>query len=359
MDIGRITLYKKTMQKWATCLALLVLLVPWSNSHADASDASPSNASASILKLQHEPIQPILPAKNLNPDKVTLGETLFHDTRLGRDNDMSCASCHLLHDNGANHRHHTLGRNGVELDVNTPTVFNSSLNHQLFWDGRAMNLQAQINFVVENKKEFASSWPEIVKKLKQDKSYVIAFNKIYADGISADSIRDAIVTFERSLMTINSRFDHYLLGDADAISNDEKEGYHLFKSYGCIVCHQGSNVGGNLFMKIGVFGNFFAGRREQTKADLGRYNVTGDEADRYVFRVPSLRLAALTSPYFHDGSVKTLKQAVKIMARHQLGREIPDQDIAYIVKFLKTLPGEYKGQPLRKEHKPQKTDNKP
>lgn len=340
-------------------MVMLLFLVPLLNTSIFANSQSSPNTPAVKLNLQHEPIQPILPAEGLNPAKVTLGETLFHDTRLGRDNDMSCASCHLLHDNGADHRHHTPGRNGVELDVNTPTVFNSSLNHQLFWDGRAMNLQAQINFVVESKKEFASSWPEIIKKLKQDKPYVIAFNKIYADGISADSIRDAITTFERSLMTINSRFDHYLLGDADAISNDEKKGYHLFKTYGCIACHQGSNVGGNLFMKIGVFGNFFAGRREQTKADLGRFNVTGDEADRYVFRVPSLRLAALTSPYFHDGSVKTLEQAVKIMARHQLGREIPNQDIAYIVKFLKTLPGEYKGQPLCKEHKPQKIDNKP
>lgn len=160
-------------------------------------------------------------------------------------------------------------------------------------------------------------------------------------------------------MTLNSRFDHYLLGDADAISNDEKEGYHLFKTYGYIARHQGSNVSDNLFMKIGVFGNFFFGKREQTKADQGRFNVTGDETDRYVFHVPSLRLAALTSPYFHDASIKTLKQAVKIITRHQLGRETPNQDITCIVKFLKTLPGKYKRQPLCKEHKPQKTNKKP
>ncbi len=344
------TLYKKTMQKWATCLALLVLLVPWSNSHADASDASPSNASASIFKLQHEPIQPILPAKNLNPDKVILGETLFHDTRLAKDNNMSCATCHKLADNGANHRHHTLGRNSVELEVNTPTVFNSSLNHQLFWDGRAMDLQQQIDFVVANEKEFATSWPVIIKKLRQDKNYIEKFNRLYADGISADNIRDAIASFEHSLLTIDSRFDHYLLGDADAINEEEKKGYHLFKVYGCVSCHQGSNVGGNLFMKIGVFGNFFADRPVLTKADLGRFNITGKEADRYVFRVPSLRLAALTAPYFHDGSATTLEQAVRDMAKHQLGRDIPEQDIRYIVAFIKTLPGEYKGQSLYKMH---------
>jgi len=149
------------------------------------------------------------------------------------------------------------------------------------------------------------------------------------------------------------------LGDADAVSDDEKEGYHRFKTYGCIVRHQGSNVAGNLFMKIGVSGNSSPGRREQTKADQGRFNVTGDKTNRYVFRVPSLRLTALTSPYFHDASVKTLKQAVKTIARHQLDREPPNQDLTCIVKFLKTLPGEYKGQPLCKEHKPQKTNKKP
>jgi len=353
------TLHKKTMQRWIKHLAMFLFLTPLLNTSAFASDTSLSNSQQTKLKLQHEPVQPVPPAKNLNPDKVILGEILFHDTRLSRDNDMSCASCHLLNDNGANHRHHTLGRNGVELDVNTPTVFNSSLNHQQFWDGRAMNLQEQINFVVENKKEFATSWPEIIKKLKQDKSYVQTFDKLYANGISANSIRNAIVTFERSLMTINSRFDRYLRGETDAINANEKKGYRLFKAYGCAACHQGSNVGGNLFMKIGVFGDFFAGKREQTKADLGRFNITGDEADRYVFRVPSLRLAALTSPYFHDGSVKTLNESIKIMARHQLGREISDQDIDYIVAFLKTLPGEYKGQPLTGKYRPQKPDEAP
>lgn len=347
------TLYRKTIQGWIKHLIMFLLLAAQPYTSTFASDTYPSNASQATLNLLHEPIQPILPAKNLNSNKVMLGETLFHDPRLSRDNDMSCATCHLLNDNGANHRHHTLGRNGVELDVNTPTIFNSSLNHQLFWDGRAMNLQEQINFVVESKKEFATSWPVIVKKLKQDKSYIAAFDKLYDEGISADSIRDAIATFERSLVTTNSRFDRYLLGDNDAINEEEKEGYHLFKAYGCIACHQGSNVGGNLFMKIGVFGDFFTGKRKPTKADLGRFNITGDENDRYVFRVPSLRLVALTAPYFHDGSVKTLEEAVKVMARHQLGREIPAQDIQHIVAFLYTLAGEYKGKALLQMYEPQ------
>jgi cytochrome c peroxidase len=230
--------------------------------------------------------------------------------------------------------------------VNTPTVFNSSLNHQQFWDGRASDLEEQITFVVENKQEFATHWPLIVAKLNQDTHYKKTFNKLYPDGITADNIRNAIAIYEQSLLTLNSPFDRYLLGDSNAINASAKEGYRLFKDYGCVACHQGSNVGGNLFMKFGVFGDYFAQRGNTTPADLGRFNVTGNESDRHVFRVPSLRLAVLTPPYFHDGSVETLDDAVKIMAKHQLGRIISEQDITYIVEFLTTLPGEYKGQPL-------------
>ena len=341
--------YKLIMRKRAKQIALFLFLLPALSSHALARDTTSNHT------LLHEPIQPITP-ENLNRDKVMLGEALFHDNRLGHDNDMSCATCHSLSDNGANHRPHTLGRNNTELDVNTPTVFNSSLNHQLFWDGRAMNLQQQIDFVVTNKKEFATSWPEIIKKLEQDNYYIKQFDHLYNSGITASNIRDAIATFERSLTTINSPFDKYLLGDSTAINDEEKEGYRLFKSYGCAACHQGRNVGGNLFMKIGIFGDYFANRNGQTKADLGRFNITGNESDRHVFRVPSLRLAVLTPPYFHDGSIATLYEAIKIMAWHQLGQDIPDQDIDFIVAFLKTLPGEYRGLPLiTKQQKPDDT----
>ncbi len=355
-------LHTKYVLKLLKLFTVLLFFVCWPGSNVFAHDMHQSgNASQPVLTLNllHEPIQPLRQTENLNAGKVALGENLFHDTRLGRDENMACASCHFLTGNGANHRHHTLGRNGAELDVNTLTVFNSSLNHQQFWDGRALTLQQQINFVVANKKEFATDWPSIIKKLKQDEGYTKTFGKLYNDGITADNIRDAIATFERSLITTNSRFDRYLLGDAEAITDDEKEGYYLFKAYGCTVCHQGRNVGGNLFMKLGVFKDYFSERRELTKADLGRFNVTGDEADRYVFRVPGLRLVALTAPYFHDGSVTTMEEAVKLMAKYQLGREISQQDVDYIVAFLKTLPGEYKGKRLAEEHQQQKSDTTP
>ena len=296
--------------------------------------------------LHHEPVQPLLPIKGLDTRKVILGEKLFREPLLGRNNNMSCASCHNLDYNGANHFAHTPGRDGIELDVNTPTVFNSALNHRQFWDGRANSLEEQVNFVVDSHKEFATSWPQITNKLKQDAEYTDDFNQIYANGINANNVRNAIATFERTLITTNSRFDRYLLGDNNAISKEEKAGYTLFKTYGCVACHQGSNVGGNLFMKLGIFGDYIAERGNPTRADLGRFNITGDERDRNVFRVPSLRLVAFTAPYFHDGSIDTLNKAVKVMVRHQLGREMSEQNINLIVAFLKTLPGEYKDRTL-------------
>lgn len=331
------------------CFYLLLLLLAGLSGMVAAFHPSEGMPLSGRLDLQHEPVQPIAPPKISEVDKVSLGETLFHDKRLGHDNEMACASCHALDDNGADNQQLTLGRNGVPLDVNTLTVFNSALNHQQFWDGRASTLEEQINFVVLSDKEFATTWPVLLGKLRQDKNYRQQFEKIYPDGITAANVRNAIATFERTLLTLNSPFDRYLLGDHQAINNDEKEGYRLFKSYGCVACHQGSNVGGNLFMKIGVFGDYFAVRGNISKADLGRFNVTGDEADRHVFRVPSLRLVVLTAPYFHDGSVQTLNEAVKIMARHQLGRIISAQDVNSIIAFLKTLPGEYRGKTLGHE----------
>lgn len=333
---------------WQRANGLLVVILLLALSPTSA-DETPSvvNESSLPLDLRYEPIQPLPPPEGLDPRKVSLGERLFKETRFGRDNDMACVTCHDLSLNGANHLAHTPGRDGVELDVNTLTVFNSSLNHRLFWDGRAKTLEEQIDFVVREPREFATDWLTIIGKLKQDEDYVSAFKHLYADGITAANTRDAIATFQHSLITLNSRFDRYLLGDANAISTEEKAGYRLFKAYGCVACHQGRNVGGNMFMKFGVFKDYFAKRGNLTPADLGRFNVTGNERDRYVFRVPSLRLVALTAPYFHDGSTRTLEKAVRIMAEHQLGRVIPDQDIALIVAFLKTLPGEYQGRPLR------------
>ena len=174
----------------------------------------------------------------------------------------------------------------------------------------------------------------------------MAFNASYANGIKSETIKEAIATFERSLITPNSRFDRFLRGDRGSLTDEEKDGYGLFKSYGCASCHQGMNAGGNIFQKFGVMGNYFADRGKETKADLGRFNATGDQADRHVFKVPSLRNIALTAPYFHDGSASSLEEAVEVMSKYQLGRRLPPEDVARIVAFLKTLSGEYKGKSL-------------
>ncbi|NJM65445.1 MAG: cytochrome-c peroxidase [Acaryochloris sp. RU_4_1] len=289
-----------------------------------------------------EPIEPIPLHVSLNMEKVILGKQLFHDPKLSKNNTISCASCHDLTMGGIDRRAHSLGINGQIGAINAPTVLNNSFHFKQFWDGRASSLEEQVDGPIHAANEMGSSWPEIIEKLKQSPEYVNAFDKLYEKDISADHIKDAIATFERSLYTPNSRFDQFLRGNANALSDPEKEGYRRFKGYGCVACHQGVLLGGNMYQKFGVFGDYIKERGNETKADLGRYNVTGKAEDRYMFKVPSLRNISLTAPYFHDGSVKTLDEAVKVMVKYQLGREPNQKDVDLIIQFLKTLNGEIK-----------------
>lgn len=293
-----------------------------------------------------EPIKPIAVDPKLDARKVALGDKLFHDKRLSKDNSLSCASCHNLSRGGVDSLPTSIGIGGAKGPINAPTVFNSSLNFRQFWDGRAATLEEQAAGPVHNPLEMGSKWTEVLGKLAQDGALVDQFKQSYPDGMQAKNIQDAIATFERSLTTPNSRFDRHLKGEKNAMSSDELRGYQLFKTYGCVACHQGVNAGGNMFQTFGVMGDYFAKRGGVTAADLGRYNVTKDEADKYMFKVPSLRNVALTAPYFHDGSAKTLPDAVDVMFKYQLGRAASAQDKELIVKFLHTLTGEYKGKPL-------------
>jgi cytochrome c peroxidase len=289
----------------------------------------------------HEPIQPLPLQVELDPHKVALGQLLFFDPRLSRDNSVACAACHDLSRGGTDGKVVATGIGGAQGTVNTLSVFNSAYQLAWFWDGRATTLYDQIDGPIHNPKEMGAKWEELVLKLRQVKEYQQAFQQIYPEGITEHSIKDAIVAFEQSLITPNARFDRYLRGDHNAIDADEKLGYQLFKEYGCIACHQGMNIGGNMFQIFGVAKNYFESRGNITQADLGRFNVTGLEEDRHRFRVPSLRNVALTAPYFHDGSRATLEAAVRVMAEYQLGRTITDADVALIVRFLHTLTGEY------------------
>lgn len=292
-----------------------------------------------------EPIKPV-PKPEFNAAKAELGKKLYHDKRLSGDNSVSCATCHPLDQGGTDNKKLSEGIEGRKGAINAPTVFNTGLLFSQFWDGRALSLADQIDGPVQNPDEMGSLWPDVVAKLYEDDAYAAEFKAVYPGGITRKNIKDAIAEYEISLNTVNSRFDQYLLGDNDAINEQEKHGYQLFKQYGCISCHQGAAVGGNMYQVFGVINNYFQRRGNITTADLGRYNVTGNVEDRHMFKVPSLRMAALTAPYLHDGNAKTLRDAVDKMFEFQLGREAPDEDKDAIVAFLKTLPGEYKGKGL-------------
>ena len=302
-----------------------------------------------IVPALNEPIQPIPVDSSLDPGKTALGALLFNDTRLSRDNSLSCASCHKLESGGDDNLATGLSLTGSTHVVNTPTVFNTRFNFRQQWDGASASLEEQIDHVVHSHLEADSNWNELLAKLNNDNELIDEFKKSYADGITRENYLDALTEYTKSLVTPNARFDQYLLGKRDAITDEEKAGYQRFKELGCISCHQGINVGGNLFQKFGIFYDYFAERGNIINADYGRINITNREADMYVFKVPTLRNVEVTAPYLHDGNVETLEGAIAIMGRTQIGKAISEDDIRLLAKFLKTLTGEYQGKPLAED----------
>ncbi|MDD5247473.1 MAG: cytochrome-c peroxidase [Rhodocyclaceae bacterium] len=327
-------------------LLVLTLLAAWYLQSPAPSAAAAPRAGIDSVAFDAEPLSPLPQSVALDADKVALGAKLFDDPRLSRDDSIACATCHPLDHAGSDGRRTARGIGGKVGAMNTPTVFNSGFNVCQFWDGRAASLEEQAAGPVRNPAEMGSDWPEIVGKLSQDRFYRNAFGHLYAGGVSAAAVRDALATFERSLVTPDARLDRYLRGDKAALDERESRGYRLFKDLGCASCHQGINVGGNFYAGLGVFGNFFGDRGKDAPEDQGRYNVTGQETDRHRFRVPSLRNVARTAPYFHDGSVPTLEQAIRLMGKYQLGRDLSDDEIGLIAAFLETLTGNYQGRPL-------------
>jgi cytochrome c peroxidase len=285
-----------------------------------------------------EPIQPVPLSTNEVPARVELGRRLFQDVRLSGNGQVSCATCHDLNKGGVDGRARSSGLRGELADVNTPTVLNAALNFRQFWNGRVDTLEAQVEQVVRSPVEMGSTWEGAVQRVSQDASYRSAFATAYPDGVSAANIQNAIASFERTLITPNARFDRFLRGELNAINATEKAGYAAFKRYGCVACHQGVNVGGNMFQKFGVMAEHVAAPGAPA-ADVSRYAVTKRESDRQVFKVPGLRNVALTAPYFHDASAKTLEDAVDVMFKVQLGRNAAREDRDAIVAFLRTLTG--------------------
>ncbi|MCW8944956.1 MAG: c-type cytochrome [Sedimenticola sp.] len=327
-----------------SCLLLAGLLV--FHSTTPEKDFPQETVVSSITNSANQPILPILPYISANQTKVQLGEKLFHEPMLSENGRVSCSSCHNLKTAGHDGLPTSIDIRGGMDELNTPTLFNASLNYSLSWTGHIKTLEEQIETVMHNPKHMGSSWERAMGRMRADKTYQGLFQSIYPDGVTDEAVIDALSEYERTLITPDSPFDRYLKGELNAINKQAKAGYELFKSYGCISCHQGQNVGGQLFAKFGLFRSFFNEKDKLTNADLGRYRVTGKAVDRHVFRVPSLRNVARTAPYFHDGSITTLPDAVRYMGDLQLGRRIPDEDVGLIVSFLESLTGIYQGRAL-------------
>ncbi len=292
----------------------------------------------------HQPL-PEMKDLNLNPKKIDLGNMLYHDTRLSGDGTLSCASCHIYSEGGDDNAAVSTGINGQLGPINSPTTLNSGLNFKQFWDGRAPSLRHQAEGPVDNPGEMGAKWPNAVARIQAVDQYKELFKDIYPiQGITKYTITDAIAEFERSLIT-PAPIDAYLRGDDSALTTNQIEGYGLFQSYGCVSCHQGANFGGNMMQKFGAIAAFFS-EKDQNLVNNGRFNLTKNEEDKHVFKVPSLRNIELTAPYFHTAGAQTLDQAITIMGLNQLGRQIPSEDRAKIADFLTSLTGTINVKPV-------------
>jgi len=283
--------------------------------------------------------------------KVKLGHMLYFETKLSKTGNNTCNSCHNLATFGVDNESFSKGDNGGLGGRNSPTVFNAALHNMQFWDGRAGTIEEQAGGPVLNPAEMAMpSEAEVIKRLQEDANYQKLFKEAFpndANPISYANMRKAIGSFERKLIT-PSRFDAYLGGDKMALTEQEKRGWVTFVETGCTSCHSGALLGGTMFQKFGVYGDYWT-MTKSAKVDNGKYDLTKMEADKYMFKVPSLRNVEKTWPYFHDGSVKDLNETIKIMAKLQLNKDLTAEQVADIAAFLKTLtadiPEEYKKAP--------------
>lgn len=283
-----------------------------------------------------EPIQPIVPPQQVNLGMVELGKKLYFDPRLSKSGFISCNSCHNLSMGGTDNIKTSIGDKWQQGPINAPTVLNSSLNLAQFWDGRAADLKAQAGGPIANPGEMAFTHTLALGVLESIPAYKREFKQVFGkDKIDIDQVTLAIAEFEKTLVTPNSRFDQWLLGKKDALTADELAGYNLFKTSGCVACHNGPAVGGNSFQKMGVVAPYKASSPAE-----GRSAVTGKDADRFNFKVPTLRNVEMTYPYFHDGAADTLPQAVDVMGKLQLGKNFTKDENGKIVAFLKTLTGD-------------------
>lgn len=293
----------------------------------------------------NEPIRPIPYKVEYDAAKAALGKVLYHDTRLSGDGTISCASCHAIETAGVDNERYSDGINGQLGGVNAPTSFNAVFNFVQFWDGRAATLAEQAGGPPLNPVEMGSKdFDEISARIAQDKEFTRLFTEVYPEGLCQASITDAIAEYEKTLLTPDSPFDLYLKGNKNAMTAEQIEGYDIFKDFSCATCHAGVNMGGLSYELMGQRANYFEDRELTLKSGLtdgdnGRWAQTGVERDRYRFKTPSLRNVALTWPYYHDGSVETLEEAVSKMARFQVGRTMPEDKVLKVKAFLEAQTG--------------------
>ena len=292
--------------------------------------------SLAFADVRNEPIKPIEPYVSEHPEMVQLGMKLFFEPRLSLSGIISCNTCHNLSRGGTDNLKTSIGHKWAAGPVNAPTVLNSSLALAQFWDGRAANLQEQAAGPIAADIEMGMPHALALEVLQSIPGYVNEFETVFGSReITLDMVTAAIAEFEETLVTPNSRFDQWLRGNDNAITAYELEGYQIFKDSGCTVCHNGPAAGGTSFQRMGVIEPY-----QSTSPVEGRAAVTGIDADRFSFKVPTLRNVEYTYPYFHDGEARTLEEATDIMGRLQLGRVYSDAEIDKIVAFLKTLTGD-------------------
>ncbi len=296
----------------------------------------------------NEPLQALPASVPTCPEKVALGERMYNDPRISLNGTISCASCHILNQGGADEAHERTseGIYGQFGGVNAPTVYNAYFNIQQFWNGRAADLQEQAAGPPVNPVEMGDqTWDDIVARLRQDKALVQEFEQLFpGEGLTQNTVTLAIAEFEKTLLTPDCAFDLWLKGDANALTAEEQKGYETFKELGCATCHVGVIAGGQSFEYLSIYGNYFADR-DTTIAycadDDGLKGFTGNDADLHKFKVPTLRNVALTPPYLHDGSQATLEDAVRAMGRYELNKELSDADVTLLVAFMHTLTGKH------------------
>ena len=297
-------------------------------------------------------LQPIPDSLSTDIRKVTLGRKMYNEARVSLDGTLSCATCHVIDQGGADSRgtRTSEGIYGQFGGINAPTVLNAAFNVEQFWNGRAHTLADQAAGPPVNPVEMGDqTWEQICERLKEDASLVAEFQSIYPEGITQATVTDAIAEYEKTLITPNDRLDQMLKGAENALTEEEKKGLAAFMDNSCAVCHVGKTLGGQSFETLGIYEDYYAAR-EQSNPDIvyndddkGLAGFTGDTADLHRFKVPGLRNISKTSPYFHDGTQATIEDAVRAMFRFELGvKEAPESDVASISAFLRTLDGEIK-----------------